>query len=105
MLPDSLWAYYKTRNTERRNTEHPRNNGTIPEHGTPAERRNNTETRNNGTPEHGTPVERRNNAGITEHHRNNGTPPERWKQRNGTAEHYDRALAEERNFETAPMKK
>ena len=58
------------------------------EHGTPAERRN------NGTPpEHGTPAERRNNTGITEHHRNNGTLPEQWKQR-GTAEHYDRALAE-----------
>ena len=60
-----LRAYYKPKNARTRNTEHPRNDGTPPEHGTPAERRNKT--------------------GITEHHRNNGTPPEQWKQQ-GTGE-------------------
>ena len=62
------------RNTEQRNTEYPRNNRT------PLEHRNTIHLPNDGTtPEHGTPAERRNNAGITEHHRYNGTPLERWK--------------------------
>ena len=49
--------------------------------------------------EHGTPAERRNNAGTIEHHQNmehplnDRTTPEQSKHR-GTAEHYDRALAE-----------
>ena len=57
-------AYYKTRNTGTRK---------------PAELRNTT-----GTPEHGTPAERRNNTGITEQHRNNGNNVE---QRTTTIEH------------------
>ena len=40
----------------------------TPEHGNP---------RNDGKPpEHGTPAERRNNTGITEHHRNKGNNTE-----------------------------
>ena len=65
-------TYYKTRNTAKRNMEHPRNIGTTEHH------------RNTGT---------RNTRWTTEQRRNNRNPPEQWKHR-GTAEHYDRALAE-----------
>ena len=105
-----FWSYYKTRNTGTQNdgirntrgtTEHHRNTGTRNTHWT-TEQHLNTEQWKTGT---------RNTRWTTEQRRNNGTPPEQRNTprtmetpRNGTAEHYDRALTEERNFETTPMK-
>ena len=70
-----LLAYYKTKNTGTRN------DGTRNTRGT-TEQVNTT-----GTPEHGTPAERRNNTGITEHHWNNGNNAE---QRSTAIEHWRR---------------